>query len=203
MLTDDQSRRAVETVERWSDGLATDDELKRVYDEAGKACNAFSEKSSGVLDQDLPLRPEWCASVAVWNLAASIEEELKWATCDQSVPLCVSSDVENAELAPLTYAEKEKLLIAIDRVTRAQCALLREVFGNPFRPITLNPSWLTFNITALAQKIYSDRTFDRLPLLADELEKSGCDNGEILGHCRGSGLHVRGCWALDLVLGKG
>jgi len=81
--------------------------------------------------------------------------------------------------------------------------LLRDIFDNPFCPVTINASWLTPTVKSLAQKIYDDRTFDQMPLLADELEKAGCDNTEILGHCRGSGLHVRGCWALDLVMGKG
>ncbi len=81
-------------------------------------------------------------------------------------------------------------------------AALRDIFGNPFRPITLDPSWLTPTVKALAQTIYANRTFDRLPLLADELVKSGCTNQEILGHCRGPGPHVRGCWVVDLILVK-
>jgi hypothetical protein len=81
--------------------------------------------------------------------------------------------------------------------------ILRDVFGNVFRPVTLNPTWLTSNVLTLAQEIYDNRSFDRLPSLADVLEEApGCDNPEILAHCRGPGPHVRGCWALDLVLGK-
>jgi len=74
--------------------------------------------------------------------------------------------------------------------------------GNPFHPIALDPAWLTPTVKALAQKLYDDRTFDRLPLLADELVKSGCADPEILKHLRVPEAHVRGCWALDLVLGK-
>ncbi len=84
----------------------------------------------------------------------------------------------------------------------AQCVLLHDIFGNPFCPITLDSSWLTPTVMTLAQAIYDDRAFDCFPLLADCLVKSGCDSAEILGHLRGSGPHVRGCWALDLVLGK-
>jgi hypothetical protein len=86
------------------------------------------------------------------------------------------------------------------RVPQAQ--LLRDIFGNPFRPITIDPSWLTSTVNALAQTIYHDRTFDQMPGLADALEKAGCANQRILAHCRGPGPHVRGCWALDLLLGK-
>jgi hypothetical protein len=82
-----------------------------------------------------------------------------------------------------------------------QTALLRCVFGPvPFRPIILIGSWRTSNVTALAQSIYDDRAFDRLPILADALEDAGCDNADILNHCRQPGEHVRGCWVVDLVL---
>lgn len=90
-----------------------------------------------------------------------------------------------------------------DRV--AQSNLLREVCGNPFRPIHLNPAWLTWNegtVVMLAQSIYDDRAFDRLPILADALEEAGCVNPEFLAHCRQSGEHVRGCWVVDAILGK-
>jgi hypothetical protein len=66
----------------------------------------------------------------------------------------------------------------------------------------LNPSWLTSDVIALASGIYTERAFDRLPILADALQDAGCDNADILDHCRGSGPHVRGCWVVDLLLGK-
>jgi hypothetical protein len=80
------------------------------------------------------------------------------------------------------------------------------VLGNPFRPVAFDPAWLAWNDGAVAkraQAIYDDRGFDRLPLLADALEDSGCTEAEILAHCRGPGPHVRGCWVVDLLLGKG
>jgi hypothetical protein len=84
----------------------------------------------------------------------------------------------------------------------AQAALARDVFGNPFRPIAHNPSWLTSTAVSLAGGIYADRAFDRLPILADALQDAGCDDVDVLGHCRGPGPHVRGCWFVDLILGK-
>jgi hypothetical protein len=83
--------------------------------------------------------------------------------------------------------------------------LLRDIFGNPFRPATLDPAWLRWNddaIPKLAQAIYDERSFDRLPVLADALEDAGCTDAEILKHCRQPGPHVRGCWVVDLLLGK-
>jgi hypothetical protein len=85
---------------------------------------------------------------------------------------------------------------------QAQAELLRCIVGNPFRPIRPDPAWQTPNAMTLAQAIYDERTFDRLSLLANALEEAGCDNADILNHLRGPGPHVRGCWSLDLILGK-
>src|SRR5262249_39746048 len=85
------------------------------------------------------------------------------------------------------------------------CEIIRDIFGNPFRPSTLNPTVLTCNggtVPKLAQAIYDGRTFDQLPILADALEEAGCINPDILAHCRQPGVHVRGCWVVDLLLGK-
>jgi hypothetical protein len=84
-----------------------------------------------------------------------------------------------------------------------QTEVARCIFGNPFRPITLDPRWETETVVSLAQGIYTDRAFDRMPILADALEEAGCVNADVLSHCRGEGPHVRGCWVVDLVLGKG
>jgi hypothetical protein len=84
----------------------------------------------------------------------------------------------------------------------AQAHLIRCVFGNPFRPITLNPSWRTSTVTALARQVYDSRDFSAMPILADALQDAGCDNAAILEHCRGTGTHARGCWVLDLLLAK-
>jgi hypothetical protein len=79
---------------------------------------------------------------------------------------------------------------------------LRCIFGNPHRPVTADPHWLTQTVRTLATTIYETRAFDRLPVLGDALEEAGCTNTDILSHCRESDPHVRGCWVVDLVLGK-
>jgi len=79
---------------------------------------------------------------------------------------------------------------------------LRDIFGNPFRPVAADPAWLTPTAVSLAAAIYEDRAFDRLPVLADALEEAGCTNAAVLLHCRQPSEHVRGCWVVDLVLGK-
>jgi hypothetical protein len=77
-----------------------------------------------------------------------------------------------------------------------------EWFGNPVCPMAVDPAWLTSTVVSLAQGIYDDRAFDRLPILADALQDAGCEDPDVLGHCRSDGPHVRGCWVVDLVLGK-
>jgi hypothetical protein len=71
-----------------------------------------------------------------------------------------------------------------------------------WRQPILDPSWLTANVIALAQAGYDKLAFHGLPILADALEDAGCDNADMLNHCRQPGEHVRGCWVVDLVLGK-
>jgi len=84
----------------------------------------------------------------------------------------------------------------------AGCDLLRDVFGDPFRPAALAPDWRTDTAVQLARQMYDGRDFALMPILADALQDAGCENADILTHCRGSGPHVRGCWVVDLVLGK-
>ena len=109
-------------------------------------------------------------------------------------------DIEGLVLIPQRSGE-------IDNATwrEAHCELIRELFGNPFRPAALAPDWLRWNdgtVVKLARAIYNDRAFDRLPILADALEEAGCSDQDLLGHCRTGGEHVRGCWVVDTIIGK-
>jgi hypothetical protein len=92
-----------------------------------------------------------------------------------------------------TYAAAERL---------AQADLIREIFGNPFRPVAFDPAWHTDTAVSLSRTMYEAREFSAMPILADALQDAGCDHKAILDHCRGPGPHVRGCWVVDLVLGK-
>jgi hypothetical protein len=82
------------------------------------------------------------------------------------------------------------------------CELIREVFGSSMPSPTAHPSWLTRDVVELAQRVYTERAFEEMPRLADALENAGCDNGEVLEHCRQDRMHSRGCWVVDLLLGK-
>jgi hypothetical protein len=85
-----------------------------------------------------------------------------------------------------------------------QAHFVRDIFGDPFRPVSLGPTWLTSDVVALAQGIYAESAFDRMPILADALQDAGCMNEDVLNHCRDpKQFHVRGCWVVDLLLEKG
>jgi hypothetical protein len=119
--------------------------------------------------------------------------------------------------APLDVIAREQSIKAEPNlsVSHAGCAfghaqLFREVVGNPFRPITIDPTWLTSNTRSLAQAAYDERALPsgrldnaRLAILGDALEDAGCTDRAILDHLRGPGPHARGCWAVDLLLDKG
>jgi hypothetical protein len=108
-----------------------------------------------------------------------------------------------------TFATSEMVAIAFGRwhyrcreERIAHCDILRDIFGNPFRPVTFSPQWRTDTALSLARQMYESREFSAMPILADALQDAGCDSDDILNHCRGPGAHVRGCWVVDLVLGK-
>jgi hypothetical protein len=144
------------------------------------------------------------------------EQELLKARCDAEAAYARANieqdeaDLTATYLAELASGLGEEVLSAAssdagtyfyDLPLDTQACLLRCIF-NPFRPISLDRAWLTPKVKTLAQAIYHDRVFERMPELADVLAETGCTNHDILGHCRGPGAHVRGCWLVDLVLEK-
>ena len=84
----------------------------------------------------------------------------------------------------------------------AECHLLRDIFGNVFQPQGLVAPYATPALRENGQEIYQQRSFERLPKLADALEKAGCTDANLLQHCRQPGEHVRGCWVVDLLTGR-
>jgi hypothetical protein len=101
----------------------------------------------------------------------------------------------HAETASRSIRESE-------RRRAEQCELLRDIFGNPFRPVAFDPRWRSADAVGLARGIYDERAFERLPLLTDALMDAGCADDQVLSHCRSEGPHVRGCWVVDLILSK-
>jgi hypothetical protein len=176
----EKSKEAVSVAERFADGLASESELREAYEAAVTISNApwnFVYSHPGIPQSGLIMRVG-NALVAATN---SVSPEWAFNAGPNAAYAVVDADQELAK----------------------QAHLLRDIFGNPFRPVTFDPKWRTTTALALAQGIYDERAFDRLPILADALQDAGCDNDDILTHLRDTTTpHVRGCWALDLVLGK-
>jgi hypothetical protein len=117
----------------------------------------------------------------------------------------LTSELSVSELTPVLVATKWIEDGALFVSAPIQAGLLHEIFGNPFRPAALDPSWLAWHdgaVRKMARAIYDERRFADLPILADALEDAGCAEAAILAHCREPGEHVRGCWVVDLLLGK-
>jgi hypothetical protein len=114
---------------------------------------------------------------------------------------------EAAALAESTVLETVQEALSRGLVGRRspgfrQGALVRELYGNPFRPVAADDAWRRPAMQAFARRVYREREFTALPIFADALEDAGCAAAAVLEHFRGPGRHFRGCWALDLVLGK-
>jgi hypothetical protein len=109
----------------------------------------------------------------------------------------LSNDAYTAAAYTVSWAFDDEL--SADQHSADQ---LRCILGNPFRPVEFEPGWRTNNVLEVARTIYEERAFERLPLLANALIEAGCGEAEILAHCRSAQPHARGCWVVDLVLGK-
>jgi hypothetical protein len=178
----EQCRHGVEVAERYADGQATDRELKRAHEAAVRAYHARSSYGPGQ------------ARLAV---TFAVAPDLTDLYC---ISEAVSSGVSKSGWNDREGEHSEH---------GAHPKVLREIFGNPFRPVTLNPAWLTPTVTTLATAGYEERALPsgeldtaRLAVLADALEEAGCDNPDMLNHLRSPGPHVRGCWAVDLLTGR-
>lgn len=116
---------------------------------------------------------------------------------------CVISMCRLATIMQTGQKEKDRITRKAERLRHTH--LFRDIFGNPFRFVVVDPAWLAWNkqtIPSIAQGIYDEHAFDRMPILGDALEEAGCNNADILNHCHGSEPHARGCWVVDMILGK-
>jgi hypothetical protein len=185
----------VRVAERFADGQASDEELRAAE---GDFTWAEWEASSSDNPYLAALATEAVTQVARESdasYAARTQQAIPdWPEQAYQAAACASNQV--AHTTPLDRRQEQWDM---------QVRFLRCIFGNPFRPGALGPAWLSWNggtVPNLAKAIYDDRRYDLLPVLADALEEAGCGDADLLAHCRGPGQHVRGCWVLDLLLGK-
>jgi hypothetical protein len=181
-LDDPRSRKAVEVAERFADGLVS---LKKL-----ETAHAAAVEVAAGLD---PLGSRWAPSGRHRFHPAVLAANLAQTSVDVPRILRVALD---ARLAASDGGRKEG---------QAQADLLREVFGNPFRRVAVRPAWRRWadgTVPRVAAGLYQEGAFHRLAILADALEDAGCTEARLLAHLRGPGPHVRGCWALDLILEK-
>jgi hypothetical protein len=187
---------AVEVAERHSDGLAGTSDMEA-------ASRALLNVPGALNDiRDLDQRGDWQGKVrhGVTQAAVRAIDVIHWRL---HLPLAARY------AAAVRYNERTGDAQALEKERAAQAGLLRDVFGNPFRPVRVDAAWLTGTVVSLAQAAYDDRRLPsgelapvRLAVLADALEDAGCTDDAILSHLRSPGSHVRGCWALNLILGK-
>jgi hypothetical protein len=193
LIADERSRSAVVVAEQFADALVGEDELvstdtaarKAYWEAAGPTVSGGRHEAAGACR--CVVSKHAGEAVGTWNYIVWAKQWQRAAERDT-----------NPEKPDFRATMKE----VEDEETPQLASLLREIFGNPFRRIAADSSWLTSTVVALARGIYADRAFDRLPILADALQDAGCENADILTHLRGNDPHVRGCWALDLILGK-
>jgi hypothetical protein len=212
LLLDERSRKAVEVVERFAEGLATEEELAAARSAANAAADEAGDivsEADAVYGEDPSTADAYSAAEAARSAADApcfvVEHDISTANAASSAACAIGCDAEAAAYTAADPAAEVAEQTARAAETLAQANLLRDLVGNPFQPQRLEPTWLSWNagtIPKMVQAIYDDRSFDRLPILADALEDAGCDNADILAHCRRPGEHVRGCWVVDLLLGK-
>jgi hypothetical protein len=183
LLADERLRAAVEVGERFADDGAMVEELRRAYREAMTAH----------YELNLPVPSE------AWTLGVSSQD------CASDMALGVEAITRRARMA----AARPQAMSTGANDLAVQARILRDVVGNPFRPVIFDPAWRAGPAPDLAETAYTERLLPsgeldpaRLAVLADALEDNGADPG-ILAHLRAPGPHVRGCWAVDLCTGRG
>jgi hypothetical protein len=187
LLRDKRSRKAVQIAERFADRRATMDALV--------AARQSAQAASG-LDGGAALMAAYpdAHEAAVYTGSHALGHQFKVTSSSFSRTAWVNAEAES---------------------DKKQAILFRCIFGNPFHPLPPKrgrkkweeklQTWLAWKrgkLVRLADQIYKERAFNRLPTLADALEEAGCTNPDMLNHCRQPSEHVRGCWVVDLLLGK-
>ena len=193
LLPDGRSQQAVDVAERFADGYA--DEAERSAADTAATTAARDAILARQASDSIPEMLTLAAKAANHSVIRDVDPEAAGATVAAYRLIARNPDSGlHSRLA----------------VNVASSASLRDIFGNPFRPApAVDPAWRGGTAAQLAHAAYEHRRLPegtlnpaRLTILADALEDAGCTDADLLGHLRGPGPHVRGCWAVDLILGK-
>jgi hypothetical protein len=168
------ARQVVETVERCADGLGN----AKLLREARRTAEAVERAAQPVPHADGYDPSQWEVAHAV---------RLAGAAAASHVRLRLGVSWSAWSVWPVSVAD--------------QVALLRELFGNPFQPVEIEPAWLTSTVQTLAHRVRTERAFELMPVLGDALQDAGCARAEVLEHCYGTGPHSLGCWLVDSLSG--
>jgi len=177
------AERAAEVSENFADGLVRESEFRAAYDIAVQGYYAADQILDLIINERLPR-----------SGINRTEREIFAAilTCAVTASRLQRANLRNnLDYGANTPSDLE-----------TQSNLLRDIFGNPYRKVKLTRKWLTSTVVLLARQMYETRDFSPMPILADALQDAGCDNEDILNHCRQPGEHVRGCWVVDLLTGR-
>ena len=217
LLVDERSRRAVEIAGRFAEGQATEEDLLAARRPASEFSKMAFDATANYLEEDdeheEPVHlPGFHAAAATSSAAYAasytvmVPAQLSRAVACRGVEtgfVAMSADgAARAVYHAMADADEVAATAALAAEDVSQCRLLRDIVGNPFHVVRFNPTWNTQRATALAQRMYESQDFSSMPELADALEDAGCTNADMLNHCRDEDLHVRGCWVVDLILGK-
>ena len=189
LIPDVTSFRAIELAERFADGEATGGDLVVLQtDDYYRTPEHYPQKAR-------------CARwAAMWTAVRPFDARAAkycGGNAAQAHSILSNAPIHDEYRREYTDDQRSAWIVSV------QLALLGDIIGNPFRPVTFSPEWRTDTAIAIAQQMYDAREFSAMPILADALQDAGCDSEDILSHCRGAGPHVRGCWVVDSVLGKG
>jgi hypothetical protein len=187
---------ALAIAEKFADGSATSDDRKlarRQVFHVGRRADISNTDIRGL------------AMVCVRALLArrSYIAAIRVADCTRQMSILSTGGFQGDALektqcgwktADWTSPVREQVLLQVN--------ILHDLFDDLFRKVPFDPKWRTREVLDRARSVYEEHAFDRIPALADSLTAAGCDNGEFLAHCHNGKPHYRGCWAVDLILGR-
>jgi hypothetical protein len=183
LMTDRRHRAAVEAAE--------------VYADRASAGEGFRTSMEPVRALARTLPP---GTTVEWDPCHYITQAVRHLSSRDNAPDAASFAARSAARTAGVEGSQE-WIAALDAEGAAVRELMVDVVGPLNRP-TAAGVWLTTTVLALARQMYEVREFSAMPILADALQDAGCASEDVLNHCRGDGPHVRGCWVVDLALGK-